>query len=201
MLDYALGMIETRGLVGAIEAADAMCKASDVELISKERTGGGLICVKIRGDVAAVKAAIDAGAAAAGRVGDLVSVHLIPRPDAGIEILIKESPPAKVQQFKTDKTSRSTPKKLPGPAPRRDAPVIPPPAEEPKGAGRNDAPVEPPIAGDDEASYRRELERMTVHDLRHFARGVEGLSIFGRQISRANRDQLIDELTRVKFNK
>ena len=81
----ALGMIETKGLVGAIEAADAMVKAADVTLIGKEHIGGGLVTVMVRGDVAAVKAATDAGAAAAGKVGNLVSVHVIPRPHGDLE--------------------------------------------------------------------------------------------------------------------
>ena len=81
----ALGMIETKGLVGAIEAADAMVKAADVTLIGKEHIGGGLVTVMVRGDVAAVKAATDAGAAAAGKVGNLVSVHVIPRPHGEVE--------------------------------------------------------------------------------------------------------------------
>jgi ethanolamine utilization protein EutM len=81
----ALGMIETRGLVGAIEAADAMVKAANVRLVGKEQIGGGYVTVMVRGDVAAVKAATDAGAAAAGRVGELKSVHVIPRPHAEVE--------------------------------------------------------------------------------------------------------------------
>lgn len=76
----ALGMIETKGLVGAIEAADAMVKAANVQLMGKEHVGGGLVTVMVRGDVGAVKAATDAGAAAAERVGELISVHVIPRP-------------------------------------------------------------------------------------------------------------------------
>ncbi|MDM8202626.1 BMC domain-containing protein [Fournierella massiliensis] len=76
----ALGMIEAKGLIASIEAADAMVKAANVTLIGKERVGGGLITVLVRGDVGAVKAATDAGAAAAQRVGELVSVHVIPRP-------------------------------------------------------------------------------------------------------------------------
>src|SRR3981081_3921301 len=76
----ALGMIETRGLVAAIEAADAMVKSANVELVGKAQVGGGLITVIVRGDVGAVKAATDAGAMAAGRVGEVVSVHVIPRP-------------------------------------------------------------------------------------------------------------------------
>lgn len=78
-------MIETKGLVGAIEAADAMVKAANVTLVGKEHVGGGLVTVLVRGDVGAVKAATDAGAAAAERVGELVSVHVIPRPHNEIE--------------------------------------------------------------------------------------------------------------------
>ena len=82
----ALGMIETRGLVGSIEAADAMVKAANVTLIGKEHVGGGLVTVMVRGDVGAVKAATDAGAAAAAkRVGELFGAHVIPRPHTEVE--------------------------------------------------------------------------------------------------------------------
>lgn len=81
----ALGMIETKGLVGAIEAADAMMKAANVELMGKELVGGGLVTVMVRGDVGAVKAATEAGAEAAQRVGELLSVHVIPRPHSEVE--------------------------------------------------------------------------------------------------------------------
>ena len=81
----ALGMIETKGLVGSIEAADAMVKAANVYLIGKEFVGGGLVTVMVRGDVGAVKASVDAGAAAAERVGELVSIHVIPRPHDEVE--------------------------------------------------------------------------------------------------------------------
>jgi hypothetical protein len=84
----ALGMIETKGLVGSIEAADAMVKAANVTLIGKEQIGGGYVTVMVRGDVGAVKAATDAGAAAAGRVGELVSVHVIPRPHGDVESIL-----------------------------------------------------------------------------------------------------------------
>ncbi len=84
----ALGMVETKGLVAAVEAADAMVKAANVTLIGKEMVGGGLVTVMVRGDVGAVKAATDAGAAAADRVGELVSVHVIPRPHAEVEIIL-----------------------------------------------------------------------------------------------------------------
>ncbi|KMO86889.1 carboxysome structural protein EutM [Megasphaera cerevisiae DSM 20462] len=84
----ALGLIETKGLVGSIEAADAMVKAANVYLIGKILVGGGLVTVMVRGDVGAVKAATDAGAAAAQRVGELVSVHVIPRPHADVELIL-----------------------------------------------------------------------------------------------------------------
>ena len=84
----ALGLIETKGLVAAVEAADAMVKAANVYLIGKEHVGGGLITVMVRGDVGAVKAATDAGAAAAQRIGELVSVHVIPRPHIEVEDII-----------------------------------------------------------------------------------------------------------------
>ena len=84
----ALGMVETKGLVASIEAADAMVKAANVKLIGKVHVGGGLVAVMVRGDVGAVKAATDAGAAAAGRVGDLVSVHVIPRPHDDVEFIL-----------------------------------------------------------------------------------------------------------------
>ena len=86
----ALGMIETKGLVGAIEASDAMVKAANVSLIGKEQIGSGLVTVMVRGDVGAVKAATDAGAAAAERVGDLVSVHVIPRPHSDVNEILPQ---------------------------------------------------------------------------------------------------------------
>ena len=81
----ALGMVETKGLIGSVEAADAMVKAANVVLVGKEMIGAGYVTVMVRGDVGAVKAATDAGAAAARRVGELVSVHVIPRPRANLE--------------------------------------------------------------------------------------------------------------------
>ncbi|CAB3394351.1 BMC domain-containing protein [Kyrpidia spormannii] len=84
----ALGMIETRGLVASVEAADAMVKAADVRLIGKVHVGGGLVTVMVRGDVGAVKAATEAGAEAARRVGELLSVHVIPRPHQELETIL-----------------------------------------------------------------------------------------------------------------
>lgn len=88
MQKEALGMIETKGLVGAIEAADAMVKSANVSLVGYEKIGSGLVTVMVRGDVGAVKAATDAGAVAAGNVGEVVSVHVIPRPHTDVEALL-----------------------------------------------------------------------------------------------------------------
>ena len=87
-MNRALGMIETRGLVGAIEAADAMTKAASVELTGYEKIGSGLVTVIVRGDVGAVKAAVEAGSNAAAAVGEVVSTHVIPRPHESIETLL-----------------------------------------------------------------------------------------------------------------
>ena len=88
MEKQALGMVETKGLVGSIEAADAMVKAANVHLIGKVHVGGGLVTVRVRGDVGAVKASVEAGGAAAKRVGELVSVHVIPRPHEDVEAIL-----------------------------------------------------------------------------------------------------------------
>jgi len=88
MAQEALGMVETKGLIGAVEAADAMVKAANVVLVGKEYIGAGYVRVLVRGDVGAVKAATDAGAAAARRVGELVSVHVIPRPHTEVERIL-----------------------------------------------------------------------------------------------------------------
>ncbi len=90
MQHKALGMIETKGLVGSIEAADAMVKAAKVDLFGKEKATGGLVTMYVSGEVGAVKAATDAGAAAARRVGELVSVHVIPRPHAQVHRILPD---------------------------------------------------------------------------------------------------------------
>jgi ethanolamine utilization protein EutM len=136
--EQALGLIETRGLVGALEAADAGVKAAPVQLLGKEQTDPALITILFAGDVASVKAAVDAGAAAAERVGQLVSVHVIPRPYPGLELMSD--------------------------------------AEEGNGGG---APPGTPLA------------EMKVVDLRHMARQLENFPLKGRELSIANRDELL----------
>ena len=91
-MSNALGMIETKGLVGAIEAADAMTKAANVTLIGYEKIGSGLVTIMVRGDVGAVKAAVDAGAAACQKVGEVVSIHVIPRPHTDVEKMLPHIP-------------------------------------------------------------------------------------------------------------
>ncbi|MHA6525265.1 BMC domain-containing protein [Tessaracoccus sp. G1721] len=87
-MSQALGLVETKGFVGAVEAADAMTKSANVTLIGSEKIGAGFVTVMVRGDVGAVKAAVDAGSAAAAKVGELVSQHVIPRPHADVEKLL-----------------------------------------------------------------------------------------------------------------
>jgi microcompartment protein CcmL/EutN len=93
MASEALGLVETKGLIGSVEAADAMVKAANVVLIGKEYIGAGYVTVMVRGDVGAVKAATDAGAAAARRVGELISVHVIPRPHTEVERILPKGTP------------------------------------------------------------------------------------------------------------
>ena len=88
MVKQALGMVETKGLIGAIEAADAMVKAANVTLIGKEQIGSGLVTVMVRGDVGAVKAATEAGADAGARLGEIVATHVIPRPHPDVEKIL-----------------------------------------------------------------------------------------------------------------
>lgn len=89
MEKQALGIVETRGLLTSIEAADAMAKAANVELVGKEKVGGGIVTIMCRGDVGAVKAAVEAGADAASRVGELLGTHVIPRPHSDVERILE----------------------------------------------------------------------------------------------------------------
>lgn len=116
----ALGMIETKGLIGSIEAADAMVKAANVTLIGKVHVGGALVTVMVRGDVGAVKAATDAGAAAAQRVGELISVHVIPRPHMEVEGILPQRPGPAEEPPAPDPEPEPTPVPQP-PVPENEA--------------------------------------------------------------------------------
>tara|TARA_B100000315_G_scaffold260929_1_gene327598 strand:+ start:9661 stop:10137 length:477 start_codon:yes stop_codon:yes gene_type:complete len=146
--DRALGLVETRGLVASIEAADAMVKAANVILVGKEVTKGALVTIKILGETGAVKASVEAGASAAEKVGEVVSTHIIPRPDKAVEEVFLD----------TDKVPSSTSITSKTTAPSDD------------------------------------LEKMTVHQLRRYARSITNIGIVGRQISRANRQTLLREI-------
>ncbi|UCD37106.1 MAG: BMC domain-containing protein [Fidelibacterota bacterium] len=145
--EKALGLVETRGLVAAIEAADAMVKAAKVRLLGKEVTRAALVTIKVEGETGAVRASVAAGAAAAEKVGELVSTHVIPRPHSETDrVLIHPGAPG---------------------APSGGHPL------------------------------REELSNLPVRELREIARRTPGLELQGREISRANKQQLLDELRRV----
>lgn len=263
-MPQALGLIETKGLIGAIEAADAMSKAANVKLIGKEKITAALVTVKIVGDVAAVKAAVDAGAAAAQRVGQLVAIHVIPQPDSQMAELLPEIQEEKIsskkaaKEFAAEKISvqtakedivatmedehvleegekksdvrleeTSTPEIVRAVRKRKEIPeekILPEPTKknevEKKSFDLFDSTPSDTIArlrqealGKPAAKMEKErpekeeseidvesisdfrtidLKSMNVHLLRRLARHTEGFPIQGREISRANRKELID---------
>jgi len=201
MLTLALGLIETRGLVGAIEAADAMAKTANVKLLGKVRTDPAMITVKIIGDTAAVRSAVEAGAAAAQRVGQLLSKHVIPHTAEGLEDIIFE------KSILTDDELRD----ILGSSETQDRT---PPSQinisEESSEGEEENDEEEPLESEqgystpvsnDRGTYLDQIQQLTVHQLRNYARGVEGLAIYGRQISKANKEELIAELLKAKFGK
>ncbi len=251
----ALGLVETRGLVAAIEAADAMVKTSNVTLIGKEVTNPALVTIKVVGDVAAVKASVDAGAAAAARVGELVSIHVIPQPDSQMtalfpEIKDKDDPggggktmsgrkrgTASEKSQSEDRSSETgkgsvadisthgkeqkddNPVKSPAPKPgketegsdlfsantehlerlRREALGIKESKKEPEPEKKAGKKAGKSVTGKNsradtvqEIPSMEELEKLNVHNLRKAARAVENFPIQGREISRANRRELLD---------
>jgi microcompartment protein CcmL/EutN len=193
MVDYALGLVETKGLVAAIEAADAMVKTANVVLVGKEVTPGALVTIKIIGDTAAVRSAVEAGAAAAQRVGELVSQHIIPRPGDGLEELIYANSP-RLQEEPESTFDDGT-----MPVEEKEIPLLEDVVVESEGeAVHEDVVSMPEGLSPKQEEYFKKLDALTVHELRRIARGVEGLSIYGRQISRANKKELIVELLRVK---
>jgi ethanolamine utilization protein EutM len=173
MLEYALGMVETRGLVGSVEAADVMVKTANVHILGTEYIRNGMVTVMIVGEVAAVKAAVDAASAAAARVGQLVSTHVIPRPAAEVESILK-----KIQKQAATEEPKQVEPKTKGGRPQK-------PAFDQQTLF---------VASSDLDGYRKQLDAMTVPQLRTVARSEGGLGIAGREISKANKEQLIHEL-------
>ena len=181
----ALGMIETRGLVASIEAADAMVKAANVTLTCKEHVGVGLVTVMVRGDVGAVKAAVDAGAAAAERVGELVSVHVIPRPHEELEGMLTTPAPV---------TPTPKPPKQPE-APPEEAPVSPSPAPKADPVPEPEAPTEEKAEEAEGVSLAdltdEVLEAMPVVKLRSVARSVGLDTMTRKEIRFAKKEELV----------
>ncbi|MFC2083828.1 BMC domain-containing protein [Bacteroidota bacterium] len=218
-MELALGLIETKGLVGAIEAADAMAKAADIKVINKEKSTAALVTIKVVGEVAAVKAAVDAGSSAAQRVGQLLSAHIIPRPDAQIDFIVEGTELINIQTLKRSKKPRKR-KKVDASLFDDVEPTIPKDQEEKKAVeDRDQKSAEDSVIGMDhlerlKREARSELEMdedksvlevtktsipfkddllsMNVHQLRHLARNIENFPIKGREISKANRKTLLE---------
>lgn len=254
--NIALGMIETKGLVGSIEAADAMVKAANVTLIGKVHVGGAYVTVMVRGDVGAVKAATDAGAAAAQRVGELISVHVIPRPHHEVEYILPSLAPidddddddggsvspresGEAEQPVTSEEPENAPENLPEEPEQPETPIeeaslfdeaastelAEPAAEEvlpgeiPSEREAEAESTEPALSPAvnpsesfesfdvsdtsvaEEPEDMTELEDMAVKELRKLARKTEGIAIVGREISAANKQLLIREITKARLNK
>lgn len=150
-MELALGLVETKGLVGAVEAADAMTKTAEVRLVGYEVSTGGLVCVKIVGEVAAVKSAVEEASNRAARIGELVSIHIIPRPDADLQDII-------------------------------DAVTVPGSAEAVPYDGHGGI----------------DLDMLSVTELRRIARETEGIGMKGREISKANKEKLIQAIRKAR---
>ena len=171
----ALGMIETKGLIGSIEAADAMVKAANVALIGKEHVGGGLVTVMVRGDVGAVKAATDAGAAAAQRVGELISVHVIPRPHAEVETILPHSPEEPEDGPGAPKPDAPKPE----PTPQEEAVIRKPETEgaaEGTTAKTEQMTIEEPKSQEAESEPKQGMTRIKLEELLHESGLEEAMS-------------------------
>ena len=184
----ALGMIEVRGRLGAVEGLDASLKAANVSLVSMIKVGGALTAFFVEGDTGAVKAAVDAGAAAAERVSELKSVHVIPRPAPAVRAMLGMLPP-------------TTPGgDAPKSAPTEEKPAEPAPvaeaAEVNKTAEPDVAPEEEPA--DDAPIADVPLEDMTVGDLRRKARAVEGFPLTKQENKFAKKDELLEAFAQVE---
>ena len=217
--NIALGMIETKGLVGSIEAGDAMVKAANVTLIGKVHVGGAYVTVMVRGDVGAVKAATDAGAAAAQRVGELISVHVIPRPHHEVEYILPSLPfmdddddgpvspldggetepeveDAAALEAETEPAEEEAEEV--SPAEEAEEASVEEPEEQEEAKEVTDVASEVKSAKSSEIDIAKELEGLAVKELRKIARKTEGIGIVGREISAANKKMLINEITKAR---
>lgn len=190
MSRYALGLIETRGLISVIEATDAAAKAAAVVVASVEYSGASMMIIRIEGELGAVQAAVEAGAKAVERIGELVAVHVIPNPADDLSPLI----PTKMynSQFRPDD---DRPPLHYGSVPSSPSPSTPPVS---RGSfGKAGTPPPPRSASGATRIAPRVLDTMTVVELRQVARGLSRLHLKGREISKANKQQLIDAIKRV----
>ena len=184
----ALGLIETYGLVGAIEAADAMLKTADVYLLEKNYADAGLVTITVAGEVSAVQASVQAGRERVLQVegnGKLVSAHVIPRPDLELEAILK---------LGTDNNGPIAPAPAPTPAPKApQAPAATPAAatEAPKAEAPVAAPSKEAMEGDKAAPVSARLNTMSLARLRQLARTVEGIGLDDKAIAAADRKTLI----------
>jgi microcompartment protein CcmL/EutN len=180
----ALGMIEVRGRLGAVEGLDASLKAANVSLVSMIKVGGALTAFFVEGDTGAVKAAVDAGAAAAERVSELRSVHVIPRPHPAVRQMLGNMVPPTSPDGGAPKSAAA-----------EEKPAV---AEAP--AEVNNKTAEPDLAPEetDEDLEGKALEDMTVGDLRRKARGVEGFPLTKQEIKFAKKDELLEAFAKVE---
>ncbi|MFQ3598100.1 MAG: BMC domain-containing protein [Chloroherpetonaceae bacterium] len=187
--DLAVGLIETRGLVAAVEACDAALKSADVRLISIDRADAGLMTVKVVGEVAAVQSAVDAGRLAAARVGTLVAAHVIPRPDVGLheELIYVEVRPRKKKQPDSPSRAQSSPTASTA-ASSSSISQPPQPIAPPK-----------PSAASVAQSLPQNFDDMTVQELRRYARTLPSFPIQGRDISRAGKETLLNLLRQLNL--
>jgi ethanolamine utilization protein EutM len=169
----ALGLVETAGLVGAIEACDAAAKAAAVRVYTAEVTEGTLVTIKFEGELGAVQAAADAASAAARKVGQLIAVHVIPRPDDGLDAILPPGP--FINRYRGDSGG---------------------PAGTSSQASSRPEEAERAIAESQGSVSVDQLKSMTVSGLRRFARSVPNLGIQGRAISRASKSELIERITK-----
>lgn len=201
----ALGLIETKGLVASIEAADAMVKSANVELTGRVHVGGGLVTVMVRGDVAAVKAALDAGAAAAVRVGELLSVHVIPRLHEEVEDMLTD--PDQTGKSSKENQSNNSESNLEENKIEKQS-ILEKEEKQVLDTTKNIVSSTTESIQEPKAlrvinklvqekgieTAMKELNKWSVVELRRLARSFKDLSIAGRQISKANKTKLLDEI-------
>jgi microcompartment protein CcmL/EutN len=183
----ALGLVETKGLIGAIEAADAMCKAAKVKLLGREKTNPAMITVQIIGETAAVKTAVEAGAAAAARVGELISTHVIPRPDLQLDLIILGLVEPEEDLSLNKQVEATVQKRVEVKEAVKQVATKPAsnPEVKPKKTTQVNKDTKTAVITDSK------LLDMKVTDLRTLARATDGFPIKGREISKANKEELL----------